>query len=299
MKAKRSPRVMGTKENRYGWGFITVSMILITILVFIPMIQSFITSLQSGMGTNLRFTGFDNYARMLNDATFKKAALNTILYLVIQVPIMIMLSLVISVALNDKRLKLKGFYRIAIFLPCITSLVACSIVMKGMFSVDGIVNTLLLNINLIGEPIQWVTDPFWAKMLIIITITWRWTGYNMIFYLSGLQNIDPSIYEAADIDGANAITKFFRITVPMLKPIILFTTITSTIGTLQLFDEVMNITGGGPANATLSLSQYIYNLSFKYTPNFGYAAAVSFVIVLAIIVLSVVQMKLGGDKNEK
>lgn len=299
MKGKRSVRVMGSKENRYGWAFITISMILISILVFIPMIQSFITSLQSGMGTNLRFTGFDNYARLLHDATFKKAAMNTILYLVIQVPIMIMLSLVISVALNDKRLKFKGFFRTAIFLPCITSLVACSIVMKGMFSVDGIVNTLLMNINLIGEPIQWITDPFWAKMLIIITITWRWTGYNMIFYLSGLQNIDPSIYEAADIDGANAITKFFRITVPMLKPIILFTTITSTIGTLQLFDEVVNITGGGPANATLSLSQYIYNLSFKYTPNFGYAAAVSFVIVLGIVVLSIVQMKLGGDKDEK
>lgn len=299
MKVKNKVRVMGQKENRYGWSFVTISTILITVLVFIPMLQSFITSLQSGMGENLHFTGLSNYTRLLNDATFKKAALNTILYLIVQVPIMIMLSLVISVALNDKRLKFKGLFRTAIFLPCITSLVACSIVMKGMFSVDGIVNTLLMNMNLISDPIPWVTDPFWAKILIIITITWRWTGYNMIFYLSGLQNIDPSIYEAADIDGANAVTKFFKITVPMLKPIILFTTITSTIGTLQLFDEVMNITGGGPANGTLTLSQYIYNLSFKYTPNFGYAAAVSFVIVIAIVILSVVQMKLGGDKNEK
>ena len=298
MKAKRTIRVMSKKENRYGWGFVTISTILISILVFLPMIQAFITSLQSGMGTNLRFTGFDNYIRMFSDATFKKAAFNTILYLVIQVPIMILLSLVISVALNDKRLKCRGFFRTAIFLPCITSLVAYSIIMKSMFAADGVVNTLLMNINLIDQPIQWVTDSIWAKLLIIIAITWRWTGYNMIFYLSGLQYIDPSIYEAADIDGASAFTKFFRITVPMLKPIILFTTITSTIGTLQLFDEVMNITQGGPANATLTLSQYIYNLSFKYTPNFGYAAAVSFVIVIAIVVLSVIQMKVGGDHDD-
>lgn len=298
MKPKQSVRIMSKKENRYGWGFVSISTVLITILVFLPMIQAFITSLQSGMGTNLHFSGLSNYTRLLHDATFQKAAFNTVLYLIIQVPVMILLSLVISVALNDKRLKFRGFYRTAIFLPCITSLVAYSIIMKSMFSMDGIVNTLLMNIHLISEPINWVTDPFWAKVLIIIAITWRWTGYNMIFYLSGLQNIDPSIYEAADIDGASAITKFFKITIPMLKPIILFTTITSTIGTLQLFDEVVNITQGGPANATLTLSQYIYNLSFKYTPNFGYAAAVSFVIVIAIVILSVIQMKIGGDKDE-
>lgn len=298
MRAKNAIRIMSKKENRYGWGFVTISTILISVLVFLPMIQAFLTSLQSGVGANMHYVGFDNYLRLFNDATFRKAAFNTVLYLIIQVPIMILLSLIISVALNDSKLKGKSFFRIAIFLPCITSLVAYSIIMKSMFSADGIVNTLLMNIHLISEPIQWVTDPFWAKVLIIVSITWRWTGYNMIFYLSGLQNIDPSIYEAADIDGCNAFTKFFKITVPMLKPIILFTTITSTIGTLQLFDEVMNITGGGPANATITLSQYIYNLSFKYTPNFGYAAAVSFVIVIGIVVLSLIQMKIGGDKDE-
>ncbi|WP_368262189.1 carbohydrate ABC transporter permease, partial [Enterococcus gallinarum] len=123
------------------------------------------------------------------------------------------------------------------------------------------------------------------------------TGYNMIFFISGMQNIDPSIYEAAEIDGATKWDQLFKITIPNLRPIILFTTITSTIGTLQLFDEVQNITGGGPANATTTLSQYIYNLSYKFTPNFGYAAAVSFVIVIAIVVLSVIQTKLGGKEN--
>ena len=119
----------------------------------------------------------------------------------------------------------------------------------------------------------------------------------MIFFLSALQNIEPSIYEAADIDGASAWTKFTRITAPLLKPVILFTTITSTIGTLQLFDETMNITQGGPGNATLTLSQYIYNLGFKYTPDFGYASAVSFVVAVVIIILSSIQLVVGG-KNE-
>lgn len=260
---KKKGNGLSTLENRYGWGFITPSTILITILVFIPMIQAFITSLQSGLANNLRFGGIENYIRLLSDQTFLKAAGNTFLYLIIQVPIMIILSLIIAATLNDKKLKFKGFFRIAIFLPCITSLVAYSIIMKSLFANDGIMNQLLLNLNLISSPIQWVTDSLFAKILIIIAITWRWTGYNMIFYLSGMQNIDPSIYEAAEIDGASTFTKFTKITIPMLKPIILFTTITSTIGTLQLFDEVVNITGGGPANATITLSQYIYNLSFK------------------------------------
>ena len=117
----------------------------------------------------------------------------------------------------------------------------------------------------------------------------------MVFYLSGLQSIDDSIYEAADIDGCTGFDKFRYMTVPLLKPIILFTTINSTIGTLQLFDETMNITEGGPANATITISQYIYNVLFKYTPDFGYATAMSFVVVILIVALSFVQKKVGED----
>lgn len=287
---------LGTKKN--GNGFVILPIILISILVFIPMIQAFITSFQSGTPINMHFNGIGNYQRMLTDTTFRKAFFNTFLYLIIQVPIMLFLALVLSSILNDKNLKFKGLFRTAIFLPCITSLVSYSLVMKSLFSANGFVNTMLMNINLIAEPIQWLTNPLWAKVLIIISITWRWVGYNMIFFIAGLQNIDPSIYEAADIDGATGVQKFFRITIPNLKPIILFTTITSTIGTLQLFDEVQNITVGGPANATLTLSQYIYNLSYKFTPNFGYGAAVSFVIVVAIVILTIIQNKVGGDSNE-
>ena len=219
------------------------------------------------------------------------------MYLIVQVPVMIMLALVISSMLNNKKLKFRGFFRTAIFLPCVTSLVAYSIIFKSLFANDGFINGMLMNLHIISEPVNWLTNVTFARILIILAITWRWTGYNMIIYLSGLQSIDKGIYEAASIDGATGFQKFRYMTLPLLKPIILFTTINSTIGTLQLFDEPMNITQGGPANSTITISQYIYNLLFKYQPNFGYAAAVSYVIVVLIVVLSFIQMKVG-DKDE-
>ena len=289
-------RFIKNKQDATAWLFIIPSLILVCLFIFYPMAQSLLTSFQTGVGNNMRFTGIDNYTRLFSDATFKKALGNTVLYLIIQVPIMIILALVISSMLNDKKLKLKGFFRTAIFLPCISSLVAYSIIFKSLFASDGFINAIMLNLNLIDAPISWISHPTLAKVLIIIAITWRWTGYNMVFYLAGLQSIDDSIYEAADIDGVNAFERFRYITVPLLKPIILFTTINSTIGTLQLFDEPVNITDGGPANATLTISQYIYNVLFKYNPDFGYACAMSFVVVVMIVALSFIQKKVGESE---
>ncbi|WP_260871823.1 carbohydrate ABC transporter permease [Bacillus sp. X1(2014)] len=289
---------MRLKNNIIGWSFVIIAAVMIFLFYFYPMIQALILSFQTGVGANLTFTGIDNYTRLFKDPTFLTTVKNTVIYLIIQVPVMILLALFLSVLLNNKTLKFKGFFRTAIFLPCVTSLVAYSVIFKYLFGQDGIINMMLMKIALISEPIQWLTDPFWAKIAIIVAITWRWTGYNMIFYLSALQNVDESIYEAARIDGASPVQQFFKITIPMLKPIILFTSITSTIGTLQLFDEVMNITKGGPGNATMTISQYIYNLSFKYTPDFGYAATVSYAIVIMIVIFSIIQFKAAGDNNE-
>lgn len=285
------------KTNLIGWLFIAVAVAMIFTFYFYPMFQALILSFQSGTGTNLQFVGLGNYKRVLTDVTFIAAFKNTFIYLIIQVPVMILLGLVLSVLLNDRALKLKGFFRTAIFLPCVTSLVAYSVIFKYLFSGDGLVNQLLLKLSLVSEGLNWITDPFLAKVTIIMAITWRWTGYNMIFYLSALQNVDQSIYEAARIDGASPIQQFFKITIPLLKPIILFTSIISTIGTLQLFDEIVNITKGGPGNATISISQYIYNLSFKYTPDFGYAATVSYFVVFIIIILAIIQFKLAGERK--
>ncbi|MHC5269524.1 carbohydrate ABC transporter permease [Enterococcus sp. LJL98] len=285
------------KQTIVGWAFVLLSVALIVVFYFYPMVQAFILSLKSGSGNHLSFVGLANYRRLFSDPTFITATKNTLLFLIFQVPVMVLLAMFFSVVLNNQAVKLKGVFRTILFLPAVTSLVAYSIVFKSLFSNNGIINHLLVNSHLISEPIAFFSSPFWSKVVIILAITWRWTGYNMIFFLSALQNIEPSIYEAARIDGASPVKQFFHITVPMLKPVILFSSVTSTIGTLQLFDEPMNLTQGGPGNATTTISQYIYNLSFKYTPDFGYAAAVSYAIVLMVIVLSIVQFKVGGKEK--
>lgn len=294
----KTGRNINRKHTIVGWSFVILATIMICVFYFYPMVQALILSLQSGSGANLTFVGLKNYARLFNDPTFLTTVKNTVIYLIIQVPIMIIVALFLAVLLNNPKLKLRGLFRTAIFLPCVTSLVAYSVIFKYLFSEDGLINVMLTKFSLISEPINWLGDPFWAKVTIIIALTWRWAGYNMIFYLSALQNIDQSIYEAAKIDGASPVQQFFKITIPLLKPVILFTSITSTIGTLQLFDEVVNITQGGPGNATMTISQYIYNLSFKYTPDFGYAATVSYAIVIMIVFFSIIQFKVAGDKNE-
>lgn len=288
----------GFRIHVNGWGFVIPSIVLFLWLTLWPMIHAFIMSLQKGKGNVTEFAGFENYIRLFSDPVFISSTKNTILYFVIQVPIMLLLALMISSMLNNPKLKFRGFFRTAIFVPCVTSLVAYSLLFKSMFAVDGIINKVLMEIHIIDAPIPWLLDTFWAKVVIIAAITWRWTGYNMIFYLSSLQNIDGGIYEAAEIDGANSWHKFRYITVPLLKPVILLTAIMSTSGTLQLFDEVVNITSGGPANSTMTISQYIYNLSFKYAPDFGYAATVSYAIFFMVALLSLIQTKVSGDNND-
>lgn len=285
-------------NNINGWMFITIPAILILLFSFYPMVQSLYLSTQTGVGIVYEYNGLGNYKRLFSDPMFIDAIKNTLIYLVVQVPVMLFLGLALASMLNIPTIKYRGFFRTAIFLPCVTSLVAYSVLFKSLFSLDGIINKILISISIISEPIPWLLNPFWAKVVIILAITWRWTGYNMMFYLAAMQNIDTSVYEAAEIDGATKIQQFRLITIPLLKPIILFTTILSTNGTLQLFDEVVNITAGGPGNATVTISQYIYNLSFAYTPNFGYAATVSYAIVFMVAVLAVIQFKVAGDKNE-
>ncbi|WP_176083682.1 sugar ABC transporter permease [Martelella sp. HB161492] len=285
--------------NVNGWLFVAPSLLLIGTFMIYPILRSLVLSFYSGRGMMMKFVGIGNIQRLVNDPVFLQALTNTLTFLIIQVPIMIMLALILANALNSPNLKFRGLFRTAIFLPCVSSLVAYSILFKSMFALDGIINSTLATLGIIDTPISWFTDPFWAKTLIILAITWRWTGYNMIFYLAALQNIDKSIYEAARIDGVPAWRRFLHLTIPMLKPVILFTTITSTIGTLQLFDEVYNLTGGtgGPANATLTLSLYIYNLTFRFMPNFGYAATVSYVIVVIVALLSFLQFYAARERK--
>jgi lactose/L-arabinose transport system permease protein len=281
------------KYSIWGWIFVAPASLLIFVLSFYPMVQAFLLSLQTGRGNNLKFSGLRNYVRLLEDEQFRTAVANVFIYLIVQVPVMLLLALILASILNGQKLALKGFFRTLVFLPCATGLVSAAIIFKSFFSVDGLVNSILIRTGAAAGPVDWLTHPLLAKLVIILVITWRWTGYNTIFYLAGLQTIETSIYEAARIDGANSVQQFFNITLPLLRPVILLTTIMSTNGTLQLFDEVRSITSGGPGIATMTISQYIYNLSFVYSPQFGYAAAVSYTILVMVAVLSFIQMKIG------
>ena len=286
---------MEQKRNLTGWAFLLPASILIFVFCFYPMVQALILSFQKGTGSAVQPAGFANYARILKDATFQQCLFNTIFYFVIQVPIMLILALILAQLLNSPDIKGKGIYRTMIFLPCATSLVSYSMIFKSLFANDGLVNRVL---STVGIPtVDWFQNAWAARWVIVIALVWRWTGYNMVFYLAGLQNIDYSIYEAARIDGASPIQQFIHLTIPLLKPTILLTAIMSTSGTLQLFDESVNLTAGGPGKATMTLTHYIYNISFVETPKFNYAAALSVFILVVVAVLSAIQMKVGDKRD--
>ena len=296
-KAVGKKLTLKKKQNITGWVFLTPATLLIAVMSFYPMIQALILSFKTGIGAKMQWAGTYNYTRMFQDTIFVQALKNNFLYLIIQVPIMLILALILASMLNEKHLRFKGLFRTMIFLPCATSLVSYAIIFRSLFAVDGFVNTVLINLGILNTGYNFLANTNSARAVIIIALIWRWTGYNMVFYLAGLQNIEYSVYEAARIDGASPMQQFFKITVPLLKPTILLTAIMSTNGTLQLFDESVNLTGGGPSNTTITMSHYIYDMSFKYVPNFGYAAAMSFIILILVAILAFFQMKVGDKRD--
>ena len=283
---------------RERWfSFSSLAVVFAGVFMLYPIVYSLFLSAHSFKGLSSTFVGFGNFVRLFKDKLFWQSLGNSFIFLIVQVPIMLLIGLVLAYLLQDPSIRGKGFFRMALFLPCVTSLVAYSIVFKTLFQVDGLINQALLGMHAIQTPINWLTDAFWAKAAIIIALCWRWVGYNTMFYIAGLQNIPRETMEAARMDGANKLQEFFRVVVPQLKSMIIFTSITSTIGTIQLFDEIVNLTEGGPSNATMSISLYIYNHSFVYNSNFGYSAAMSWAIVIIIAALSMLQLYLTREKE--
>ncbi|MGF0018709.1 carbohydrate ABC transporter permease [Sporofaciens sp. SGI.106] len=288
------------KQSRAGWIFLTPATVLIAVMSFWPMISAFIMSLKTGSSANMQWNQpiFNNYVRMFSDKLFLRSVGNTFLYLIIQVPIMLVLAILLAQLLNNRDLKLKGFFRTCVFLPCATALVSYSLIFKSLFATEGLINTILVNLGIFSENYNFLGNPASAKAVIIIALIWRWTGYNMVFYLAGLQNIEYSVYEAAKIDGANGWKTFWGITVPLLKPTIIMTFIMSINGTLQLFDESVNLTNGGPANSTITMSHYIYNNTFGTgVANFGYATAMAFFVFVMVGILALINMKVGDTRD--
>ena len=289
-----------TQQSLWGWAFLTPATVLIAIMSFWPMIEAFTMSFKTGSSANMTLADpiFYNYTRMFDDAVFMRSVGNTFLYLIIQVPIMLVLAILLAQLLNNKDLKFKGFFRTCVFLPCATALVSYALIFKTLFATEGLINTILVNLGILESNYNFLGTPSTAKAVIIIALVWRWTGYNMVFYLAGLQNIEYSVYEAAKIDGANGWKTFWGITVPLLKPTIVMTFIMSINGTLQLFDESVNLTNGGPSNSTITMSHYIYNNTFgSGVANFGYATAMAFFVFILVAILALINMKVGDTRD--
>ena len=300
MKNKKKGMSITGKQRAAGWMYLAPATILIFIMSFWPIIQAVITSFKTGSSANMQWANplTYNYTRMFQDAVFKRSIGNTFLYLIIEVPIMLVLAILLAQLLNNKHLKFKGLFRTCVFLPCATSLVSYALMFKSLFATQGLINTILVKLGILENNFNFLGTGWSAKIIIIVALIWRWTGYNMVFFLAGLQNIEYSVYEAAKIDGASGWRTFWSITVPLLKPTIVMTTIMSINGTLQLFDESVNLTKGGPANATITMSHYIYNGSFgEGVANFGYASAMSVIVFIMVAILAFINLKVGDKRD--
>jgi multiple sugar transport system permease protein len=233
------------------------------------------------------WVGPENFTRLMSDARFHTALFNTLYYSAVHIPLTFAVALGLAMLLNRK-LRGVAFFRTAAFFPYITSIVAIAVVWNMLFSPEfGPINHFLSTIG-IDNPPGWTSSADWSMPAVIIVSVWREMGYYMILFLAGLQTIPPELYEAARMDGANAVQRFWNVTLPSLRPTTFFVTVMLTIGSFKVFDIILVMTGGGPGTSTLVLSQYIYNKGFVEN-DFGYASSVSVVLFLICITVTLAQ----------
>ena len=281
-------------QNRSAYAFLAPYLLVFAIFWVWPIINSFLISFQNTRVNPWRYSFSANWGRLFEDPAFYNALYNTLIILVIQVPVMIALATVMAVLLNSPLLKARALFRFAFFAPVVVGEVAYAAVFRLMFNIDfGIINKLL---NLVGIPsISWFAETHAAMALLIIAVTWRWAGYNAIILLSGLQSIPEDVYEAATLDRVGKGKQFFFITLPLLKPIILFCVVLSVIGTMQLFTEPFLITNrGGPGGGTETLGLLLYRQGFN-SLNFGYASAIAYTMTLLAVVISLLNLWVGRE----
>ena len=284
------------QRNIVAYGFLAPYLLIFAVFWIWPIISSFLISFQATRTLPWRFAPGFNWGRLISDPAFYNALRNTLLILVIQVPVMIALATVMAVLLNSPLLKARGLFRFAFFAPVVVGEVAYSAIFRLMFNADfGIINKLIGFLGI--APVAWSTNSTAAMALIIMAVTWRWAGYNAIIILAGLQSIPQDVYEAATLDRVSKVRQFFFITLPLLKPIIVFCVVLSVIGTMQLFTEPFLITNrGGPGQATETLGLLLYRQGFV-SLNFGYASAVAYTMAGLAIAISLVQFWLARDRK--
>lgn len=288
-----------TLERRtsiHGWVFVAPAILLFGCFFVYPLFASLVQSFTTSRSGTSQWAGLDNYQRLLSDDLVRQSLINAGLLLVVQVPLMVVLGLGLAVILNSSWLRFRAGFRMIHFLPAVTTLIAYSLVFRVMLQTQGGAANQLLHLFGAG-PIDWLNNAFWSRISVVASITWRWTGYNMVFILAGLQSIPRELYESAEMDGANGWRTFRSIVVPQLRPVIMFITITSTIGALQLFDENYILTGGGPANATLTPVLLLYKVGFRQF-DFGYASAIAWLLLTIIAALSLVQFWFMRERHD-
>lgn len=287
-----------TKKRTFFWLciFLLPNLLGVIFFIVIPIMSSLVISFSDwDLIGQFNLIGIDNYIRIFNDPSFWSSFKNTILFILGYIPLVLVLGLGTALLLNQK-IKFRSTFRAIYFLPVVTSWVAVSLVWKWLYNPNlGLINYLFSLVGIAGP--EWLNNPDTAMLSIVLTSVWKDIGFVMVIFLGGLQNISPSYYEAASIDGANGFRKFWSITLPLLAPTTFLVTIISLINSFQVFDQVMIMTEGGPGGATTVLVQNIYNHAFRYN-EMGYAAAMSWLLFLVIFVITFIQVKIqnkGAD----
>ncbi len=287
-------------RSRWAYAFVAPFFLLYVVFGFFPQIFSVYLSLSkwTGMGSP-SFIGLANYQLAFTDKVFWQAMLNSVIMFFLHVPLMLLLALVLAVLLNSKRVRGYQFFRLVVFLPYITNKIAAGRTFQLLFnSTDqGLVNVLLQSVGL--GSVQWMENMWTARITLALMLIWGWVGYNMVLMLAGLQTINPELQEAAQIDGATPVQAFFYITIPLMRPIILFCVVMSVMGTFGMFSDVYALTAvggavGGPMNATITPLIHMYNRAFGGDFRMGYAAALSYIYFAVIFVITLLQFRRFG-----
>ncbi len=281
-------------NSRTGYLMSFPYILYFSLFIAFPLIFSFILIFHKwNIVTPMEWVGLRNFARLFHDIQFFKSILNTLEFLVIHIPLQIAIALILAVFLNQK-IKFRGFFRALFFLPVIVSGVVITILWQQLYAYEtGLLNLILLKLG-VGK-IPWINSPNWAMPSIAIMATWKNVGLYIVLFLVGLQGIPKYLYEAADIDGAKSLQKFFYITLPSLNSTMVLVVILSTIGGFSLFIEPFVMTGGGPMNSTLSAMLYIYNQAF-YFGHMGYAATLGFFFAFIILIVVLIQKRFVENK---
>jgi multiple sugar transport system permease protein len=265
-----------------------------------PVVQSLFMSLTDTKSRDLRspfavdIVGFDNFTKAFSDPVFRKSALNTAYFVLIGMPLTLGVALAAAVALDKGITRFRSAYRLGFYTPVITSIVAVAVVWRFLLQQEfGLINTVLGWVGIDGP--NWLGDPHWSMPGLILMAAWRNFGTAMIIFLAGLQGVPWVLHEAASIDGASAFQRFVHITLPTLRPTLLFVSVTTSIGYLQFFEEPFVMTNGGPLNSTISMSMYTYK-QFGFG-NYGYAASMSYIIFVVIAIVAAIQFRLLRDNT--